>query len=179
MDDATHEAWRPIPGYDGAYEVSDLGRVRSNRLWHGTSERVLARVFDNHGYLQVTLSRDSKTKTIKVHQLVMRAFVGPCPPGMEVRHGPNGKLDNRLTSLCYGTRTENIADRVRDGGQRYRGLPGEANGRAKLTIVLAAEVRRRVSAGESQAAVARSLGVGKSTIGRVVRGECWNDGLVT
>jgi len=177
VDDATHETWRPIPGYDGAYEVSDLGRVRSYRLYHGTSQRLLSPGL-SHGYLQVTLIRDGKRSIRRVHQLVMLAFVGPRPAGQEVRHGPLGKLDNRLISLCYGTRTENIADRVRDGGQRYRGLGGEENGRAKLTAADAAEIRRLVAAGEMQVSVARRFGVGKSTISRVICGQCWPDGTV-
>jgi hypothetical protein len=178
MDDVT-ERWLPVPGYDGAYEVSDLGRVRSNKLYHGTSRRLLALASDGYGYLQVTFSRNGKTSTRKVHQLVMLAFVGPPPLGMEVRHGPRGKLDNRLVSLCYGTRTENIADRIRDGGQVRQRLRGEANGRAKLNAAAVSEIRRRLDAAEMQISIARSLGVGKSTIGRIARGQAWNDGLVT
>jgi NUMOD4 motif/HNH endonuclease len=178
MDDAT-ERWLPIPGYEDLYEVSDLGRVRSNYFWRGTSRRILALASDGYGYLQVTLSRNGKTRTRKVHQLVMLAFAGPPPLGMEVRHGPRGRLDNRLISLCYGTRAENIADRLRDGWINPIDTRGEKNGRAKLNAAAASAIRQRIAAGESYGSVARSLCVGTSTIGRVVRGECWNDGLVT
>ena len=178
MPDATHENWRQIPGYPD-YEVSDLGRVRSNRPLNGIPQyqRVLRPAF-NHGYPQVTLHNGTR-RAWRVHRLVLLAFVGPCPPGQEVRHGPGGKADARLVNLCYGTRAQNIADRERDGGQSRVYLRGELNGRAKLSPAIAADVRRRVAAGESRLEVARSLGVGKSTIVRVVLGQCWADGLVT
>jgi hypothetical protein len=179
VPDATHETWLPVPGYPD-YEVSDLGRVRSNRPFNGIPQhhRIL-RPAISHGYPQVTLHNGEPRRIWRVHRLVLLAFVGPCPPGQEVRHGPGGKMDARLVNLCYGTRAENIADRERDGGQRRVGPRGERNSHAKLNPAIAADIRRRVAAGESRVEVARSLGVGKSTIVRVVLGQCWADGLVS
>lgn len=171
------ERWLAAPGFEGLYDVSDRGRIWSRLLWHGSQGRLLA-PYLNKGYPTARLSRDGEIFNVLVHRLVMQAFVGPCPVGQEVRHGPAGKLDSSLPNLCYGTRAENIADRARDGGQIHRGAPGERNSHAKLNPHLAAVIRHRVAAGESQIAVARDLGLGKSTIGRTVRGECWADGLI-
>jgi hypothetical protein len=178
VSDATHETWKPIPGFDGWYEVSDLGRVLSHRPHNGTNQRILRQALA-HGYPQVTLRNGGHQKSWFVHLLVMRTFVGPCPPGQEVRHGPGGKQDNRLSSLCYGTRAENIADRIRDGGQRKRDQWGQKNPRAKLTMRLAGEIRDRRAAGDGITAMAREYGVGISTIKRVISGECWDDGRIT
>jgi hypothetical protein len=118
VPDATHETWRPIPGYECLYEVSDLGRVRSlprkggnNRTYGGKILKLIL----SAPYLNVALSHDGIEAKHRVHSLVMLAFAGPRPVGQEVRHGPGGALDNRLTNLCYGTPAENSADMVRDG----------------------------------------------------------------
>src|SRR5579863_5563618 len=175
MDDATHETWLPIPGYEGFYDVSDLGRVRSLprqgiRSRHST---VILRPMLRHGYATVYLMRDGSRTTCYVHRLVLLAFVGPCPPGQETRHGPGGKSDNRLANLCWGTPPENWADKVRDGAANVGILRGEAKPTAKLTWAIAADCRRRYAAGESQAARAREFGVHKTAVQQVVTGKTW------
>lgn len=124
-------------------------------------------------YLAVALRRDNVLRSVYVHQLVALAFIGPCPPGMEVLHGPGGKLDNRLANLHYGTRSENQLDRRRDGNVSTASAPGEAHGMAKLTWKAVREIRRWHAAGASQAALGREFGVSKSAIGLVVRRETW------
>jgi hypothetical protein len=71
--------------------------------------------FDSNGYRRVTLSSDSGRKGFCVHQLVMLAFVGPRPEGMEVRHLDGDKLNNALPNLRYDTHLENMRDLVRHG----------------------------------------------------------------
>lgn len=122
MDDAT---WQPIPGYEGLYEVSDLGQIRSlprkggnNRTYGGKILKPLLRP----PYLTVVLSRDGIEARLRVHSLVALAFIGQRPAGQQVRHGPGGALDNRLVNLCYGTPAENAADKVRDGTVVLAGL---------------------------------------------------------
>ena len=76
----------------------------------------------NRAYHVHGLYKDGKARQRPVHSLVAEAFIGPCPPGQEVRHGPGGSLDNRLVNLSYGTRAENIADQYRDGFPGGSGL---------------------------------------------------------
>ena len=117
------ERWIPVPGYVGAYEVSDRGRVRGldyivvdslgrRRMHKG---RVLKLSPAKRGYPVVKLGLNGKKSTIGLHQLVVLAFVGPCPAGMEVLHRNGDKLDNRLANLHYGTRSTNNLDSVAHG----------------------------------------------------------------
>lgn len=117
------EKWRPIPGFESFYEVSDQGRVRSlDRVIvnkHGVPRRLPGRLLTpsatGHGYLVVKLSREGTSVTKTVHRQVLLAFVGPCPEGLEACHGPGGQKDNQLSNLRYGTHEENMEDRRRDG----------------------------------------------------------------
>lgn len=115
------ELWRDIPGYEGRYQVSDLGNVRSldryvrlvtrqagetRRLARGKLLRPAVR---KSGHLCVALGRVAAgATTVDVHRLVMLAFEGPCPHGNEVLHLNHNPADNRHINLKYGTRSENL-----------------------------------------------------------------------
>lgn len=123
-DAAMRERWLPVPGWDGLYEVSDLGRVRSldRTVPHRYSGQVTLRgrvlrqcPSPPFGYLLVNLSAGGIERTRYVHQLVAEAFHGPRPAGNEVRHGPGGMLDNSAANLCWGTPVANAQDKNRDG----------------------------------------------------------------
>lgn len=110
------ENWKDIPGYEGRYQVSDLGRVRSvdrrvRLVAHGIETTRLARGQmlrpggRQSGHLTVALGRGNSQS---VHVLVMLAFEGPCPDGHEVLHEDHDPTNNRRTNLRYGTRSENM-----------------------------------------------------------------------
>lgn len=114
------ENWLPIVGYDGIYEVSDLGRVRALPRIDAQGGNRRLRVFkpsrmDAWGHLGVKLRRDGVVKSAYVHRLVLEAFVGPCPSGMEGCHWNDIPNDNRLTNLRWATKSENRFDCVRNG----------------------------------------------------------------
>lgn len=119
------ERWLPVPGWDGVYEVSDLGRVRSlprrvpsRHEWHPTARAVPGRILrasPRGEYLRVTLARDGRRYSVNVHRLVLEAFRGPAPTGMETLHGNGDGTDNRLGNLRWGTGVENQEDRRRHG----------------------------------------------------------------
>lgn len=177
----TIEQWRPI-SWAPHYEVSDQGRVRS-----------LDRVIAVRANQSETKRRTSHTKRLKgrilspgvgryasvnvdgrqilVYRLVAEAFLGPCPDGWIVRHGPGGPLDNRLCNLSYGTSSDNNgADRLRDGT-----LPrGSKAGSARLTEDQVLEIKRRSIAGESRAALGREFGVRPENISHIVTGRTWS-----
>lgn len=118
------EQWRPVVGYEGLYEVSDLGRVRSlgriDVLGRLRAPRLLKLQRDTEGYLKAVLSPEgmnglaAKTVQRRVNVLVLEAFVGPRPTGHDSCHENDVPDDNRLSNLSWGTRAENIADAVRN-----------------------------------------------------------------
>lgn len=124
------EIWKPVVGFEGFYEVSSMGNVRSCEREHTYLDKRLGLVTRRRKsqpiaqggniYLSVSLSIDGVHSRHLTHKLVAEAFVGPRPDGLEVRH-LNGKAhDNRASNLCYGTKKENAADRDVHG-HTYRG----------------------------------------------------------
>lgn len=108
------EKWLPVVGYEGKYEVSDQGRVRS-LLTNKANGGLVLKQRAYSGYLYAGLWFDGHLKQCRVHRLVLAAFVGPCPEGMECLHGPGGAQDNRLSNIRWGTREENMRDQVLAG----------------------------------------------------------------
>lgn len=117
------EEWRDIPGYEGRYQVSDLGRVRSLDAlvrcgFEGKGQRlVVGRVLrpgtiDRWGHVSVALGKGNSQG---VHVLVARAFIGPRPEGLDVAHWSSIGDDNRWANLIYTTRGENNAHRIPNG----------------------------------------------------------------
>lgn len=106
------EEWRPIAGYEGLYEVSDFGRVRS---WHKGVERILSYTLHKHGYHDYHLWTSGERKRARAHTLVAEAFLGPRPVAQDVRHLDGNPGNNHLSNLAYGTRSENLRDAVRHG----------------------------------------------------------------
>lgn len=112
------EQWKPVPGYEGYYDVSDQGRVMSLARIDASGNRRKPRILrprpDRRGYLMVDLYRGGVQRTHKVHRLVLTAFTGPCPDGMEACHGDDRPDNNRLTNLRWDTSGGNAADRSRN-----------------------------------------------------------------
>lgn len=117
------EEWRPVVGYEGIYEVSSLGRLRSidRKVKHKDGSftfrkgRMLKQGVRDSGHCEVKLSRDCNPKTRLVHQLVCESFYGTKSPGMEVRHLNDVPTDNRVENLQWGSRSDNGYDRGRNG----------------------------------------------------------------
>lgn len=117
------EEWRPVLGYEGGYEVSSLGRVRSldrtvtrrDCSRHTYRGRVLKQKFQ-HYYFRIGLTKRGVTTSFCVHRLVCEAFHGPRPTSTSVVRHLNGEhTDNRPENLTWGTCAENTADMVRHG----------------------------------------------------------------
>lgn len=106
------ERWLPVVGYEGYYEVSDQGSVR--RVAKDATFVLKARANKN-GHLQVSLSRDGERRSFLVHRLVLTAFVGPCPDGMQGCHNDGNPARNVLVNLRWDTQSSNAFDSVRHG----------------------------------------------------------------
>lgn len=119
------EIWRAIPGYEGLYEVSSLGRIRSldheNPHWTGTGSvrhtgKLLTPFTNPGGYSILTLSKNGRLRGVQAHVLVLEAFIGPRPsPEMDACHGNGDPSDNRLENLRWDTKSANAFDTVRHG----------------------------------------------------------------
>ena len=106
------EEWRPVVGFEMFYEVSDAGRVRK-RLTHQLLEALL----DTKGVPKVRLEGLArKSRLVKIGVVVLEAFVGPKPAGMEMRHFPlRDPTCNYLENLSWATRSRNQRDRAIHG----------------------------------------------------------------
>lgn len=102
------EIWKDIKNYEGLYQVSNFGNVRSlgNGLSNNSKNKLL-KVFNRRKYVGVQLCKNSIKKKYMVHRLVYEAFVGEIPDGMQVNHINEDKTDNRLENLNLMTPKEN------------------------------------------------------------------------
>ena len=113
------EEWKPIPGYEGLYDISNYGRVKSYQL--DSNGKILSPGKDGSGYLFVILCKDGKTKLRRMHRLVAEAFI-PNPNNFpQVNHMDECKENNYFGNLewcthkynlSYGTRTRRMAEKI-------------------------------------------------------------------
>lgn len=162
--------WRPVVGYEQSHEVSQDGQIRSlGRVLVdslGRSRTIPGKLIKptkkTNGYMHITLNAGGRQKTLHVHRVVLEAFVGPCPEGMEALHRNGVQSDNRLANLRWGTHLENCIDRSKHGGsgtvlnyqlaQQIRGMKGQA----------------------TQVEIARQFGVSQPMVGKILMGRFWN-----
>lgn len=160
INGAEVEIWKPVPGYEKEYMVSNKGRVKSlTRLimrsngWPQTiKERILKLSLDEWGYPQVRLSG----RTFKVHRLMSMTFLGERPDGHVVRHKDGNPQNNEVDNLEYGTPSQNVLDCY-----RYRGYLSKDQ---KLMPDDVIEIRKRLDDGEMGADLAREFNVSQQNI---------------
>lgn len=127
------EIWKDIPGYEGRYQASTMGRIRSvDRVVYSKNQftgkpfarRIRGQILRPGRYCKsdhVSVVLGHNENGSPVHQLVLRTFIGKPPEGQEVLHRNGDPTDNRLENLHYGSRTENILD-VFYQGKKWRKL---------------------------------------------------------
>lgn len=165
------EQWRPVVDYEGTYEVSDLGNIRSVRREvlnkHGRIQVFSARKKacrpSDKGYLQVKLYKDGEKKNGAVHRIVAAAFLGPCPDGHVVDHIDRDRGNPKLTNLQHMTQEDSDAQ----GG---RGSRGESSSCSKLTEAQALEIRKDPRPSRE---IAAEHGVSADHVRRIQRGLYW------
>lgn len=115
------ERWKPVPGHEGRYAISDQGRVRTFVHPRRGSDGILAApVAVSIGYRRVLLYKGdgSPREPVLVHRLVCEVFNGPGLPGQIVRHLNGDPMDNRAENLAWGTQSDNMYDAVSHGTHR-------------------------------------------------------------
>lgn len=165
------EQWKPVVGYEGRYEVSSQGRVRSLKSKHGLRKKplMLKLTPGTYGHRMVMLYCNGQRRVGLVHRLMLEAFVGPCPTGQQCCHKDDDPSNNTLSNLRWDTPKGNSRDAKRNG----RLARGEKHGKAKLTRRAVRVCKRRRDAGATWASLAEEFGVHYTTIQRAVDGETW------
>lgn len=102
------EIWKPILNYEGLYQASNLGGIRSLNYHREGKIKILKPRKTKAGYLQVVLCKEGKNKHCYVHRLVWESFIGPIPECMEINHVNEDKTNNRLDNLNLMTRKQNV-----------------------------------------------------------------------
>lgn len=172
------EYWRDVLDYEGYYRVSDWGRVKAlpRRRSNGFGTymqkgKILRQTSDGSRFLVNLTAGDGMQKVWSVHHLVLRAFVGLCPSGMECCHWDGNPLNNRLKNLRWDTHKNNEADKRRHG----TALIGERTRTAKLTRFLVRKIRRLYMTGEySYGALVKLFGITVGTLSPLLHGKTWD-----
>lgn len=160
------EVWRDVIGYEGLYQVSDMGRVKSIGY---DKEKILKPGRDTGGYFHVNLFKDGIKKLYKVHRLVCLNFLDNPENKEQVNHINGIKTDNRLINLEWNTRSENRQHAYNTGLQTSS--KGINHGRSKLTEKQVLEIR---SSNLTQKELGKIYGVGQSQIGRIKNKKLWS-----
>ncbi len=175
------EIWKPVVGFEGSYDISNLGRIKSiERIItqsNGKTLRVRERIrvigFGNAkgAYENIRLGKGGVFKTFYVHHLVLTAFVCPMPDGKEGCHGDGNKRNNRLSNLRWDTRKANHADKNIHNTQTC----GMRHPKAKLTDDLVFQIRARRASGANLHELAEEFQqVSRMTVYRAATGRSWS-----
>lgn len=153
-----------FPGYrfgdDGSvWSEWRSGGYRGNYFRSGVWVQLKPTAF-RHGYMYLTLCGKKHT----VHRLILEAFVGTCPDGMEACHNNGDRSDNRIVNLRWDTRKNNHRDKKKHGTQQV----GERGSNAKLTDKEALEIRRLRKNGMKQGEIAKMFGISQSSVSSII-----------
>lgn len=157
---------RRVPGFSG-YFVSQNGIVVSVKRQR---PRFMKPTLFNNGYRAVALYRDKAGHIKGVHRLVLSAWVGPCPDGMECCHDNGVRDDNRLSNLRWDTRKNNFKDRDLHGTTAW----GERNAASRFTLEQVVAMREDATNGMTHEAIAEKYGAAsRSVVTLIVSGKSW------
>lgn len=159
--------WRWVPGWEGRYEVSNDGRVRSHTA---RNPRDLSPNYMKNGYRAVQLWRDNKPTGAYVHRLVAAAFVAGGGDGMDVRHLDGSRDNNHASNLAWGTRQDNVNDAVAHGTALHKAKLNELEVRAIRAISAAKEHYRSILRRD----IARAFGIKPETVTDITSGRTWS-----
>jgi hypothetical protein len=173
-----NEQWIDVVGYEGLYMISDLGRIkRLPRVVHQPDgkqyqiyEKVLSPGAGKSKYLSIRLTNGDIVSTVYIHQIVLCAFVGPCPEGMQACHCDGDRQNNKASNLRWDTIKANHADKRMHGTSNC----GDRHPFSKLNTDAVIALRKRRSEGASITTLANEFSVSRMTASRAASSKSWS-----
>lgn len=167
------EIWKDVIGFEGFYQVSDLGNVRSFVIYRNSTRanpKAMVPCRDSRGYYNFTVKKCFREKrTLYIHREVAKAFK-PNPNNYKlVRHLNDVKTDNRVNNLAWGTYQHNRIDGIRNGK-----FPHEIGKRPVVRKLNEAKVGMVMMSPKNNSELGRELNVSESTISKIRVGRNWN-----
>lgn len=167
------EIWKSISEYEGMYDVSNLGRIRSHKYIN--SPRTMANKKDPNGYESIILCKYGTRNQQRIHRLVAIAFLTN-PNNYPVVNHKNGiRNDNRAENLEWCTQSQNLIHsrdvlgyRVKEGSRQ-----GGKNGRAKISEEIVLSMRKDRELGKSNIEISRKYNIPSSTVGNILSRHTW------
>lgn len=166
------EIWKDIEGWDGTYQVSNLGRVKRVKTILGfKTEKFLNPSKNKDGYVQVNLSKNGNYKTLKIHRLIAIAFIPnpKCKPN--INHINGITFDNRIENLEWCTQKENILHAYRTGLASNNGVK---NSKAKLKEHQVLQIRKKRFDGMSLKEISKEFNISVSTVSFICTNRSWS-----
>ena len=169
------EVWEPIKGFEGIYEISSYGRVKSlerfNYRGYKLKEKILNPKSKNREYKIVALRKNNKYHHVSIHRLVAMAFIPNCDNLPQVNHINGNKHDNYSWNLEWVSQHDNITHAINTGLTQRN---GEKNGNAKLKEQQVREIRKTYAMGNvTQEALGKKFNVPASRISYIVNRKSW------
>lgn len=151
------EVWKTIEGYEGLYEVSSLGRVRSLN-YNRKSETKLLSIANHNGYLRICLSKNNEKTNLFIHRLVAKTFIPNPENKRQVNHIDGDKTNNNVNNLEWTTPSENIKHAINMGllpkllpyKRKYKVIQYDLNGNIIKIWDSAKEVKKALNISNSQ-----------------------------
>ena len=168
------EVWKDISGFEGRYQVSSIGRIRSYARARYSEPKILKQFYDSDGYCCVNLcdaKNGIKGKLTKIHRLVAKAFIDNPNKLPEINHKDENKRNNRVENLEWCTTQYNLTY-----GNRLNCARGSNNYHSRLTQEQVDEIRRDYIKGDreyGQSALGKKYGVSHGSIAAVVNYKSW------
>lgn len=160
------EEWRAVVGFEGLYEVSNLGQIRSPICI------LRQQIQSNGGHLRVVICKKGKYYGRYVHRLVCEAFNGPPPfPKAQALHKDDIETNNIPSNLYWGTHQQNMDDMEANGNR----IKGENHPGAILNWDKVREIRRLYAEGMKPAHIAKKFGVAGTRVHSIIRNKTWKE----
>lgn len=182
---ANEEVWLPVVGWEKYYEVSNKGRVRSlgrsilksngySDYIHRYKPRLLKPSKNKNGYMEVKLSKHSKSNSVKVHRLVAEAFIENTGNKPQVNHKNSDRADNNIHNLEWVTASENSIHAWNEGKHCRMKRSGEKAKSSKLKEVEVVFIKHWLQSGYFQKDIASTFSVSTSLISAINNGIAWS-----